>query len=207
MRVKTESLATPGGDSFTQASDADRDRPHGSSQDRSQDLERFERLYKRPGKDEEINVALGEKTADLSSLFQNRQFGLVESAAVETAGGPTTALDPSLDIEKLVDRILISDPAHSGTSEVRLSLSDAVLADTEVLLKRGPDGLLSVSFSTANAGSLQTLAAAQSSLKEALDRHESTEVRLEINDGRNSGDEDASGRRSRGRDYLNLDGD
>jgi type III secretion system needle length determinant len=172
----------------------------------------------RPGEIEDKVEGDSEKNSDLSSLFQNRLSSLGTPATAAAAEAAPATLDSSLDIENLVDRILVSDPVTSARNEVRLSLNDSAIADTEVILSRGADGLLSVSFSTANASSMQTLVAAQSALKEALERVENREVRLEINNDRDSADnnhsasgrgtsgDDDSGHRSRGYDYLDPTG-
>jgi hypothetical protein len=67
------------------------------------------------------------------------------------------------------------------------------------LIRRDNDGLLTVSLTSSDAGSLQTLLAARPALKEALDQTENREVRLTIAGGDNpSGDSEARDRRSKG---------
>jgi type III secretion system needle length determinant len=181
--------------------------PPGSEKNQAGDKERFLDAYRAEvgGPKKEGLKEPGDKGGDpasLSSLFQNR-FPETATAPRPLAGpdleaSPAPAA-PTLDIEKMVSRILVSDPAHSPNNQVRLSLNDSFLPGVEVLIRRDNDGLLTVSFASSDAGSLQTLLAARSTLKEALDQTENREVRLTIAGGDNaSGDSDAHDRRSKG---------
>ncbi len=99
------------------------------------------------------------------------------------------------DLDSLVQRILVSTP-ESGGHEVRISLSDSVLRGTEIVLQRGPDGMLLVSLNTTDAASFQTLVSAQDELKRALESRESGNVRVDVRrDGENGNDAE---RKSRG---------
>ncbi|MDR1086388.1 MAG: hypothetical protein LBP22_16410 [Deltaproteobacteria bacterium] len=137
------------------------------------------------GQDEEKIAADPGNTADWPVGLAGHPFGpggTETVPAVQAAPAvPEAGRDLGLDLERLVDRILVSDPAQGGPQEVRLTFSDSVLAGTEALVSRGPDGLLSVIFNSVDPGSVQTLVAAQSSLKEALDRINDGGVRLTIN--------------------------
>ncbi len=127
----------------------------------------------------------------LGSLFESRMSG------AGAARGPAAAGDVDELVDKLVQRILVSEPETGKQAEVRLQLSDGVLRDTEVVLQRGLDGLLSVRLVTDNASSMQTLVSAQQALKEQLEKHGPAVVRVETPGESRSGDNDAN-RRSQG---------
>jgi type III secretion system needle length determinant len=195
-------------------------RPSGSeidsARDRALNKERFEDAYRGEvgGQKKEGIKETGDKGGDpasLSSLFQNR-FPETETAGRALADATLEASPapaaPALDSEKMVSRILVSDPVHSPNNQVRLSLNDSFLPGTEVLIRRDNDGLLTVSFTSSDAGSLQTLLAARPALKEALDQTENREVRLTIVGGDDaSGDGDARDRRSKGYVGFETPGD
>jgi type III secretion system needle length determinant len=102
-------------------------------------------------------------------------------------------------VERLVEQILVSPPDQAGEKEVRLTVRNSVLPDTEIRLSRGTDGLLSVTLATGRNDAFQTLVAAQAELKQALDAREDREVRLIVVDTRDAGaEEGGSDRRSRG---------
>jgi type III secretion system needle length determinant len=211
MNMKTNSV--PGGGASAPVTDAERGRRPDSSGVDTRDKSRFDEMYAKPdgrrGKDSggeggEGGSGLGQERVDMSSLFQNRLAGSEKSAPAQPLQAEAIqapAVPTGLDVEKLVDRILVSDPAHSADNEVRLMLNDSLLADTEIVLKRSNDGLLSIHISTSNADSLQTLAAARNDLHQALNAVEEREVRLEISGGESSSssnDADDRDRRSRG---------
>lgn len=128
----------------------------------------------------------------LGSLFENRMSGAA-------ATGQVTAPDNDMGdlVDKLVDRILVSEPKPGNQAEVRIQLNDTALRDTEIILNRGADGLLSVRLVTDNASSMQTLAGAQQTLKEQLEKHGPAAVRVESPEESRPDDND-SNRRSRG---------
>ncbi|MDR2450674.1 MAG: hypothetical protein LBE85_02655 [Candidatus Accumulibacter sp.] len=102
-------------------------------------------------------------------------------------------------IERLVEQVLVSRPGEAGDKEVRLMVRNSVLPDTEIRLSRGTDGLLSVTLATGRDDAFQTLVAARTELKQALDARENREVRLTVVDTRGAGaEEGGSDRRSRG---------
>ena len=125
----------------------------------------------------------------LSSLFENTM-------------SPVAAPDPAastLDelVDDLVQRILVSDPKSGAPAEIRVQINDAVLPDTEIVLQRGPDGLLSVQLTSGNASSLQTLVSAQQSLADQLEKHGPVTVKVLSSEAGRQGDNDAN-RRSQG---------
>jgi type III secretion system needle length determinant len=140
-------------------------------------------------------------SALMSSLFSER----LGTPASQSAPMPVVA--PVVDaaradevVSTVVQHILVSHPDQVGDKEVRLLLKDSVLPDTEIRLSRGTDGLLSVTLSTGRSDSFQTLVAAQTDLKNALNVQEKQEVRLTVVNSRGEGGagDDAAGQRSRG---------
>ena len=126
------------------------------------------------------------------SLFESRMGGVAAASAAPAPDGDLDAI-----VDKLVERILVSEPKPGGQAEVRVQLNDLALRDTEIILQRGADGLLSVRLVTDNASSMQTLVAAQQTLKEQLEKHGPAVVRVESPDENRPEDNDR-GRRSRG---------
>ena len=125
----------------------------------------------------------------LGSLFESKMSAV---AAPAPAGGDLDGL-----VDDLVQRILVSDPKSGAPAEIRLQLNDSILPDTQIMLQRGPDGLLSVLLATGNASSMQTLVSAQQSLREQLEKHGPVDVRVSSTSESGQGDNDAN-RRSQG---------
>ncbi len=73
-------------------------------------------------------------------------------AAVQTPAG----LSPQ-HCDELVDRILVSQPAADGASEVRIKVNESWLQDTEIRLVKTPEGGLSVEFMTDDVDSQRLL--------------------------------------------------
>ena len=126
----------------------------------------------------------------LGALFENAMSAAAPAppAAVENLGEL---------VEDLVRRILVSDPKAGGPSEIRLQLNDAILPDTQIMMSRGPDGLLCVLLETGNASSMRTLVSAQQSLREQLEQHGPVNVRVNRMQESGQSDNDAH-RRSQG---------
>ena len=125
----------------------------------------------------------------LGSLFDSKMSAV---AAPPPVGGNLDEL-----VDDLVQRILVSDPKSGAPAEIRIQLNDSILPDTQIMLRRGPDGLLSVLLSTGNASSMQTLVSAQQSLREELEKHGPVDVRVGSSEESRQGDNDAN-RRSQG---------
>jgi type III secretion system needle length determinant len=111
---------------------------------------------------------------------------------------------PEVLAAEIAERILVSKSDNADTAEVRISLKDSVLPDTEIILRREGEQL-KVVLLTANASSHQTLLDATPALRELLvkqnngsDEHLSVEVAMR---GDNQQD-DRQNRHSRGLDYL-----
>lgn len=148
----------------------------------------------RAAPDESFPQTVSQMTNPLESLFAGR---MGQPASVDPA--PNDGPDLGALAEKLVERILVSDPVE-GRSEIRLMLGKDVLPGTEIRLLRGSDGLLSVRLETDDAASFQTLVGAREALKTQLERFEKNGVRVEViseRDGADAEDGDAR-RRSRG---------
>lgn len=130
------------------------------------------------GKDS-LSQASDSKMPSADNLFasmfgmQNQQApnqATGQAAASVEAAGPISDPD-AMDtlVNKMVDRILVSDPAK-GQQEVRLTFNDAALKGTDVTLSRATDGQLMVKLDTTDKASYQTLVGAQDSLRAALER-------------------------------------
>jgi type III secretion system needle length determinant len=128
------------------------------------------------------------------SLMANPLDSLFSGRMVQAAAAPPSAFG-FVDIEQLVDHILVSSPENGG-HEVRLMLDDKLLADTEIIIQRSLDGLLSVELRTTNISSFQTLVASQADLRRLLEQNESSEVRIVVN--QDDAEDGGTDRRSRG---------
>jgi hypothetical protein len=121
-----------------------------------------------------------------------------ESAAVAAASANAGLADR---IEELAERILVSarDSLDNKVPEVRITLKDSILPDTEVVLRRSEDGALRVLLITDNASSRQTLLESEGLLREKLSSFNSS-VSVEILERgeERQGQEGDSQRRSRG---------
>ncbi len=137
----------------------------------------------------------------MESLFGGRMGGMQNATVpVQTASSPSGDMADLVD--KLVDRILVSEPGK-GNPEVRITLGDGVLSGAELSLSRAPDGQLFVRLSCADAGAFQTAVGARDSLQAALERS-GENVRVEVTRGSDAsgGNEGDAQRRSRGLDGL-----
>jgi type III secretion system needle length determinant len=141
--------------------------------------------------------------ADLSSLLSSALDGRggsppgdVQPTAAEPAG-PSDRSGFEL-AEKLVSRILVSEPSASG-QEVRLTVDSSLLPGAEIRLSRGTDGFLNVTLLASEPGSFQVLVQARQDLERALERSEGAAFQLTLSNGEDDRQPD---RRSRGLDYL-----
>jgi type III secretion system needle length determinant len=141
------------------------------------------------------------KTNPFESIFKNSFFS--ESKVQETQILTKTDMDFELT-DKLVDRILVSD-AKAGESEVRLQLSDNILKDTEISIKRLLDGSLEIKLNSGNYNSAQTLVSQQFELKSRLEKMENCTVTVEVNTENQEQGNDAN-QKSRGLfDFYNQE--
>jgi type III secretion system needle length determinant len=106
---------------------------------------------------------------------------------------------------ELADRILVSkSDTNADTAEVRISLKDSVLPDTEIILRREGEQL-KVILLTANASSHQTLLDATPALRELLAKQNnasSEQVSVEVSLRGDNQQDGRQNQRSRGLDYL-----
>ena len=140
--------------------------------------------------------SMGSMSNPLENLFSQRM-------PVQAEAAPPQHEAPGMDIEKLVDRILVSSP-EAGGHEVRLTLENHVLPHTTIMIRRDNDGMLSVTLTSTDASSFQTLVSAQGSLKSMLDSMEKNDVRVVVSQTAENGrEENDTGKRSRG--YMQED--
>lgn len=139
-----------------------------------------------------------EKSADilpqmgqLENPFSNR----LNSPQLSPTGAAQAAPPSGELIDTLVDRILLSQ-SKDGSSEIRISLNNSTLPDTEIRLVRGNDGQLTVHMLTNSASSFQTMVAAQDTLRLRLEQQEMN-VRVEVSSQTEQENND-SRRQSRG---------
>ena len=106
---------------------------------------------------------------------------------------------------ELAESILVNADNRATGGEVRITLKDSVLQDTEIILRQEGERLV-VQLASGNAASLDALRRAQDDLRNkllALGR----DVSVEVLDSRNREDEGSSGYsdgRSRGLDYFSA---
>ena len=96
-------------------------------------------------------AALG--NAILQSLNQQSSQGTTAQAAVGTAS-PVIAdriEQVSTLMTQMADRVLVTDPLHGQTPEVRIKVADHLMPGTEVRVWREMDGQLRVEFETLSA--------------------------------------------------------
>lgn len=137
----------------------------------------------------------------LDSLFGSRMPGLQPPTVQTTDAGMVQTGEVDALVEKLVERILVSEPGR-GAPEVRLTLGQGSLAGAELSLSRAQDGQLFIRLSCADAASFQTAVGAQDALRHTLERNGET-VRVEISRQTEGGQEGDARRQSRGRqDYV-----
>ncbi len=119
-----------------------------------------------------------------------------ETAGLEKSGEIASPRNPEINT-KLAQTILVSS-ADSGSDEVRITLSNDVLPDTEIRISRDINGTLNVSLISNNANSYQTLVQGQFDLKAALEQTENdVKVNVESGESGTSGDDGDSSRQSR----------
>ena len=125
-------------------------------------------------------------------------LGALFEGKINVTAAPPSAMGNLDDlVDSLVKSILVSDPKSGPSTEIRLQLNDSILPDSQIILSRGADGLLSVLLTTDNASSMQTLVAAQQSLHEQLEKYGPVDVKVSGTNENGQDDGDAN-RRSRG---------
>lgn len=164
--------------------------------DRRHDLESGEALEKKPSGSNADGRLKGSDFID--AMFGRAQTDAFMQAAAPRADGAAVSGFPEGDLNALVSRILVSSP-EKGSTEVRLTLSDAALRGTEVTLLRDAAGMLSVKIVAADPRAFQTLVASRGDLVSALEAQESAGVSVVMEDGSDAND---TRQRSRGLDAL-----
>lgn len=125
------------------------------------------------------------KMSDLGTIFSSLMSGSQSptSGQVSATLAPTdtnAVLDKALS-DGLVEKILVSDPKFSNTSEVRIILSqNSVLSGTEIVLKRAADGLLAVEINARNSDQHQRIVGVRNEIIDSLEKHEKGYVKLVI---------------------------
>ncbi|MGN0915535.1 MAG: hypothetical protein ACI4NE_04180 [Succinivibrio sp.] len=122
--------------------------------------------------------------SELGSIFSSLMSGSTPSAAPVQSEAPLTSTDTGMILDKalsdgLVEKILVSDPKFSNTTEVRITLAqNSVLSGTEIILRRGADGMLAVEINARNSDQLQRLVGVRNEIIDSLEKHEKDSVRL-----------------------------
>ena len=142
--------------------------------------EKFEKAMERDSE----RGARGESSAPspsslMESLFGGRMGGMTSGQAQSASSAAAASGDMGELVDRLVERILVSDPGR-GSPEVRISLA--------------ADGQLFVRLSCADAASFQTAVGAQDALRAALERGEGN-VRVEVAQGGAEGGNEGDTRR------------
>jgi hypothetical protein len=132
-----------------------------------------------------------------------RSLGASHAPLETQAAEPAYAQDAPRLATELAERILVNADNRAAGGEVRISLKDAVLPDTQIILRQEGERLI-VQLASGNLASLEVLRLAQNDLRDkllALDR----DIFVEVLDSRNQQDGDSSGHsggRSRGLEYF-----
>lgn len=192
--------AAPDGDAAATFREAMREKPEGS--DRNAD-----RMGEGGGGDAATATTTGEEglpsgEALLDSLFGRLAASRNGAESVAPAEAAPVSTETAELVDRLVDRILVSEPGR-GQPEVRLTLGDRALPGTEVSISRSPDGQLTVRLTSTDPQSFQTLVGAQDSLRTALEQ-QGENVRIDVIRETASDDGDPN-RRSRGYQQYHPD--
>lgn len=102
-----------------------------------------------------------ERPADMpnlgSTILQSlgHQSTPAPSVQANDRATPASAVERVSEVSHLItqmaDRVLVTDPLHGQTQEVRIKIADSVMQDTEVRVWREDGGALRVEFDTASA--------------------------------------------------------
>jgi len=149
---------------------------------------------------QESNDMFSNMTSPLEAFFAGKIDSSMQSSSTESISTPSTI--PEDIATNLVDRILVGSPKDGGT-EVRISLNNDVLPNTEIQLLRGNDGTLSVKFITGDSNSFQTLVEAQNTLQTKLEA-QGERVRINVSSETHQEGNDAN-QRSQGYMEYNPD--
>ncbi len=149
------------------------------------------------GEEETKSTKLDELTALLSGREgMLKQFNKVDEGAQNVAAQKTSTASVEQLTTQLAERILVSQ-ADAQKQEVRITVNNAILPQTEITIHRNDEGLLHVHLISDNQQSFQTLVEGQQSLQSLLAKQESGVV-VSVSRGAESQAEDNnSQRRSR----------
>ena len=130
----------------------------------------------------------------LSTVATNQEAATNAAPANGTAAPDSQSIDDILALaDSIVDRILVSDPKYSASSQVTISFNAASgLAQTDMTLRRDLDGLLSIIVSSSNPKSFNTLLQAKEQIIDGVQRLEKREIRFELHDTSHEQDEDSN---------------
>ena len=132
-----------------------------------------------------------DNTSELSQIFSsllNQSSNTASHSSHMAAADGVAPLTDANEIDKLndlastiVDRILVSDPKFSATSQVMLTLShNSAFANMDIMLERTLDGTLSVEIYTKSKEQTRDVVRIRQDITDALEKHESGLVRLTI---------------------------
>ena len=161
---------------------------------------------------QEADRGIGDQKDEKAEAFLPPPFsgdallhGLGDSYAPETQGvtDPGLVQDATALVTELADRILVNTDTRAAGGEVRISLKDSVLPDTEIILRQEGERL-AVQLVSGNPASLEALHQAREDLRNKLLPLD-LDISVEVLDSRAQGDGGGSGHsggRSRGLDYF-----
>jgi type III secretion system needle length determinant len=150
-------------------------------------------------KEDNSNPASFSGDALLQSL--GKSFATLESQGVFAASASANVDAASLATE-LAERVLVNTNNGAADSEVRITLKEAVLPDTEIILRREGERLI-VQLASGNPASLDALRQAQEDLRnKLLTLNQDVYVEVLDNRGQESADNEHADRHSRGLDYF-----
>jgi type III secretion system needle length determinant len=150
----------------------------------SNDQGRFESaLDDKQGKEKEPT---GQEGQNAQNLFSNMANSMLKGMGTKAEQAASTAQTNAAEqINEIADQILVSKPKPGEAQEVRITLKDSVLADTEVRMVKTDEGL-QVDFVTKNINSNHFLQDNQKSLQDRLG--DSVTVNVQYNEqGNNDG--------------------
>ncbi len=123
----------------------------------------------------------------LSSLFGQALNSLARPADQTAPATPVNATaaphaaSPATEVcDKIVERILVSQPAADGSAEVRIKLDRQWVADTEVRIIRSPAGGLAVEFECDNLEAQRFLIPNLGALRDRLTAASGAEVAVRV---------------------------
>jgi len=126
------------------------------------------------------------KDNDLSSMFSDfaKQAAMLSGSGKGAVGanGVDSSTRAELQdlVNKMVDKILVSQPRLDGASQVMLTMSDAILPNTTITLTRDISGMLFVNIVSSDPIAFKKLMSTKDMLETELDSHEKNAFRVEV---------------------------